>query len=178
MDENGPLSKSRLSICVVGTGGVGKSSLTLRYTSGSFPEVRKRDRKSRKEGENEMFSPFVFFVFLQYYDPTIGKYHLRLINGYLTSVSTPEESYITQVEYGFNYHDVEIFDTAGQEEFMQFRDTSMRQGDAFLLMFAINSISSWVHLKELRTKIVREKEDETGSSMIPMVIVANKRVSV
>ena len=61
---------------------------------------------------------------------------------------------------------------------MQFRDTSMRQGDAFLLMFAINSISSWVHLKELRTKIVREKEDETGSSMIPMVIVANKRVSV
>ena len=73
---------------------------------------------------------------------------------------------------------MEIFDTAGQEEFMQFRDTSMRQGDAFLLMFAINSISSWVHLKELRTKIVREKEDETGSSMIPMVIVANKRVSV
>ena len=54
---------------------------------------------------------------------------------------------------------MEIFDTAGQEEFMQFRDTSMRQGDAFLLMFAINSIS-WVHLKELRTKIVREKEDE------------------
>lgn len=85
-----------------------------------------------------------------------------------------EESYLTQVEYGFNYHDVEIFDTAGQEEFMQFRDTSMRQGDAFLLMFAINSLSSWVHLKELRTKIVREKEDD---SMIPMVVVANKRVS-
>ena len=73
---------------------------------------------------------------------------------------------------------MEIFDTAGQEEFMQFRDTSMRQGDAFLLMFAINSISSWVHLKELRTKIVREKEDETGSPVIPMVIVANKRVSI
>lgn len=57
---------------------------------------------------------------------------------------------------------------------MQFRDTSMAQGDAFLLMFAINSLSSWVHLKELRSKIVREKDEDT---MIPMVVVGNKRVS-
>lgn len=81
---------------------------------------------------------------------------------------------MTQIEYGFHVHDVEIVDTAGQEEFLTFRDSSMTQGDAFLMVFAIDSISSWQHLKELRTKIVQEKDD----SQIPMVIVANKRVCI
>ena len=85
-----------------------------------------------------------------------------------------EESYITQIEHGFNSHDVEIVDTAGQEEFMQFRDTALAQGDAYLALFAINSISSWYSLQELRDKIVREHEDE---DVIPMVIIANKNVS-
>ena len=49
----------------------------------------------------------------------------------------------------------------------------MAQGDAFLLVFAIDSESSWIHLKELRSKIVREKDDD---ETIPMVIVGNKRV--
>lgn len=49
----------------------------------------------------------------------------------------------------------------------------MAQGDAFLLVFAIDSVSSWVHLKELRSKIVREKDDDAS---IPMVVVGNKRV--
>ena len=69
---------------------------------------------------------------------------------------------------------MEIVDTAGQEEFMLFRDTALGQGDAFLALFAINSISSWYSLQELRDKIVREHEDEEN---IPMVIVANKNVS-
>ena len=33
------LSKRRLTICVVGSGGVGKSSLTVRYLNNHFPEV-------------------------------------------------------------------------------------------------------------------------------------------
>ena len=57
---------------------------------------------------------------------------------------------------------------------MQFRDTALAQGDAYLALFAINSISSWYSLQELRDKIVREHEDEDA---IPMVIVANKNVS-
>ena len=59
---------------------------------------------------------------------------------------------------------------------MLFRDTALAQGDAFLALFAINSISSWYSLQELRDKIVREHDDEEAS--IPMVIVANKNVSV
>ena len=33
------VSKGRLTLCVVGSGGVGKSSLTVRYLHGNFPEV-------------------------------------------------------------------------------------------------------------------------------------------
>lgn len=96
--------------------------------------------------------------------------------GYSTKVPFcfPEESYITQIEYGFDLHDVEIIDTAGQEEFMLFRDTAMAKGDAFLALFAINSLSSWYSLQELRDKIVRENDDDES---IPMVIIANKKVS-
>ena len=50
----------------------------------------------------------------------------------------------------------------------------MVQGDAFLLIFAINSPSSWQHVKELRSKIVAEKD---GDETIPMVVVGNKRVT-
>lgn len=92
----------------------------------------------------------------------------------LQLTSTSEESYTTQIEYGFDTHDVEIIDTAGQEEFMLFRDTALAQGDAFLVLFAINSISSWYSLQELRDKLVREHDEEDP---IPMVIVANKNVS-
>lgn len=81
---------------------------------------------------------------------------------------------MTQVEYGFDVHDVEIVDTAGQEEFMFFRDSSISRGDAFLGLFAINSLASWYELQELRSKIIRDNDD---NGLIPMVIVANKCVS-
>ena len=86
-----------------------------------------------------------------------------------------EESYITQIEYGFDHHDVEIIDTAGQEEFMLYRDTSLAKGDGFLALFAVNSISSWYNIKQLRAKIVRENDDDEA---VPMVVIANKNVSV
>ena len=65
-------------------------------------------------------------------------------------------------------------DTAGQEEFSSFRDSSVATGDAFLVLFAINSTSSWHELKDLRSKIIQDRQ---LSSAIPMVIVANKLVS-
>jgi len=55
-----------------------------------------------------------------------------------------------------------------------FRDTAVAKGDAFLALFAINSLSSWYSLQALRDKIVRENENDES---IPMVIIANKKVS-
>ena len=79
-----------------------------------------------------------------------------------------------QIEYNGKLYDVEIIDTAGQEEYSSFRDSSVATGDAFLVLFAINSTSSWHELKDLRSKIIQDRQQ---ISSIPMVIVANKLVS-
>ncbi|KXJ16064.1 ras-like protein rasD [Exaiptasia diaphana] len=115
-------------LCVVGSGGVGKSSVTIRYLKNEFTE---------------------------YYDPTL------------------EEVYRARIEYNGKVYNIEIVDTAGQEEFSSFRDSSLATGDAFLVLFAINSASSWHELKDLRRKIIQDHETNSTST-IPMVIVANK----
>ena len=69
---------------------------------------------------------------------------------------------------------MEIIDTAGEEEFMVFRDCSLARADAFLALFALNSLASFRDLKGLISKIIREHDDD-GS--IPIVVLANKRVS-
>lgn len=108
------------------------------------------------------------------YDPTVGKLGRTTPKALLFVIVTiTEESYITKIEYGFDIHDVEIVDTAGQEEFLGFRNSSISRGDGFLGLFAINSVTSWFDLKELRKKILRDSDDEP----IPMVIIANKSVS-
>ena len=96
-----------------------------------------------------------------------------LLNYFYDRSHYVEESYITRIEYGFDQHDVEIIDTAGQEQFHFFRDSSLSKGDGFLALFAINSVASWYELQELRSKIVRDNDDES----IPIVIIANKGVS-
>ncbi|XP_028403585.1 ras-like protein rasD [Dendronephthya gigantea] len=115
-----------LRLCVTGSGGVGKSSLTIRYLRDEFTE---------------------------YYDPTL------------------EETYQKEIEYAGRLYDIEIVDTAGQEEFSSFRDSSLATGDAFLILFAINSQASWLEMKDLRSKIIEDKEQPS----LPMIIVGNKR---
>lgn len=110
---------------MVGSGGVGKSCVTIQF-------LRQR--------------------FSEYYDPTI------------------EESYRKPVTVDDEDYNLEIVDTAGQEEFTSFRDSSLSHGDGFLLVFAIISISSWGELKSLREKIQRVKDSDTT----PMVIIGNK----
>lgn len=119
-----------LRICVVGSGGVGKSSVTIRYLKNEFTE---------------------------FYDPTM------------------EETYETEISFGGRHHQVEIVDTAGQEEFTSFLDSSLSTGDAFMILYAINSMSSWNDLKSLRSKIYQGTEAKSSINRIPMIVVGNKK---
>eukprot|EP00123_Amoebidium_parasiticum_P019614 comp27851_c0_seq1/m.47180 comp27851_c0_seq1/g.47180 ORF comp27851_c0_seq1/g.47180 comp27851_c0_seq1/m.47180 type:complete len:197 (-) comp27851_c0_seq1:77-667(-) len=113
-------------ICVVGSGGVGKSCVTLRLLKNKFAE---------------------------YYDPTI------------------EEGYRKVMEVDSVTYNLEIVDTAGQEEFASFRDCSLDYGDGFLLVYSILSSSSWDELKDLHTKILRIKDKDN----CPCVVIGNKK---
>lgn len=51
-----------------------------------------------------------------------------------------------------------------------FRELYMKQGQGFLLVFSITSMSSLNELSELREQIIRIKDDDK----VPLVIVGNK----
>ncbi|EYE98402.1 putative RAS small monomeric GTPase (Rsr1) [Aspergillus ruber CBS 135680] len=95
---------------------------------------------------------FVQNVWIESYDPTI------------------EDSYRKQMEVDGRQCILEILDTAGTEQFTAMRELYMKQGQGFLLVFSITSMSSLHELSELREQITRIKDDEN----VPIVIVGNK----
>ncbi|CAH7672473.1 P-loop containing nucleoside triphosphate hydrolase protein [Phakopsora pachyrhizi] len=89
---------NKITIVVLGEGGVGKSSMTLNYIRNEFSES---------------------------YDPTI------------------DDSYLTTVVLDGMEWLIEVIDTAGQEEYRGlWVEHALSQGDAFIIVYAINSESS------------------------------------
>ncbi|KAM5450821.1 Ras-related protein rsr1 [Microsporum canis] len=60
--------------------------------------------------------------------------------------------------------------TTATHKAIRFRELYMKQGEGFLLVFSITSMSSLNELQELREQIIRIKDDEK----VPIVIVGNK----
>ncbi|KAB8265175.1 ras family-domain-containing protein [Aspergillus pseudonomiae] len=103
-------------------------------------------------GKSCLTAQFVQNVWIESYDPTI------------------EDSYRKQIEVDGRQCILEILDTAGTEQFTAMRELYMKQGQGFLLVFSITSMSSLNELSELREQIIRIKDDEK----VPIVIVGNK----
>ncbi|KAF7712185.1 Ras-related small GTPase [Penicillium ucsense] len=101
-------------------------------------------------GKSCLTAQFVQNVWIESYDPTI------------------EDSYRKQIEVDGRQCILEILDTAGTEQFSE--ELYMKQGQGFLLVFSITSMSSLNELSELREQIIRIKDDEK----VPIVIVGNK----
>lgn len=85
--------------------------------------------------------------FVEEYDPTI------------------EDSYRKQVVIDSETCLLDILDTAGQEEYSAMRDQYMRNGEGFLLVFAVNSRKSFDDIHSYREQIYRVKDSEK----VPMV---------
>ncbi|KAH0571930.1 Ras-related protein Rap-1b [Spironucleus salmonicida] len=119
------MSDSTHKVVVVGSGGVGKSCITVRFVQGKF---------------------------IKRYDPTI------------------EDFYRKQLDVDGEAVMLDILDTAGQEEFSSLRDSYMKTGNGFIIVFAVNSASSFDETKKLREQALRIKEKD----QVPMVLVGNK----
>ena len=66
---------------------------------------------------------------------------------------------------------LDILDTAGPEEYSAMRDRYMRNGQSFLMTYAINSRQSFEDLKSnYLPQLLRIKDDDK----VPMVLVGNK----
>lgn len=83
---------------------------------------------------------------------------------------TIEDSYRKQCLIDGEVAYVDVLDTAGQEEYRAMRETYMLPAEGFLLVYSINSRSSFEEITEFMEQILRVKDAES----FPVVIVANK----
>jgi Ras-related protein Ral-A len=65
---------------------------------------------------------------------------------------------------------IDILDTAGQEEYAAIRDNYYRSGEGFLCVFSVCEHESFEHTQEFRDQILRVLDDDT----IPFILVGNK----
>lgn len=112
-------------VIMVGSGGVGKSALTLQ---------------------------FMYDEFVEDYEPTKA------------------DSYRKKVVLDGEEVQIDILDTAGQEDYAAIRDNYFRSGEGFLCVFSITEMESFQATAEFREQILRVKSDER----IPFLLVGNK----
>jgi len=104
-------------------------------------------------GKSAVTVRFIQGNFVEKYDPTI------------------EDSYIKQVEVDGVACVLDIMDTAGQEEYRALRDSYMKNGQGFVLVYSVTSPTSFDHAAKIQKQILRIKEDTPD---IPIMLVANK----
>lgn len=151
-------------LAVLGEGGVGKTALTIQVGLAARMVLTETDTIQ-----------LCLNHFVETYDPTI------------------EDSYRKQVVIDQQSCMLEVLDTAGQEEFHALRDQWIRDAEGFVLVYAINSRSSFSRIEKYYAQIQRVKESAlagapsypgapSGSPMsgaaihgpAPVMLVANK----
>merc|ERR1719462_243367 len=123
--KKGAASPSLHKVIMVGSGGVGKSALTLQ---------------------------FMYDEFVEDYEPTKA------------------DSYRKKVVLDGEEVQIDILDTAGQEDYAAIRDNYFRSGEGFLCVFSITEDESFQATQEFREHIIRVKSDNN----IPFLLVGNK----
>merc|ERR1712083_1031360 len=83
---------------------------------------------------------------------------------------TIEDSYTCMINVNKKNEQVDILDTAGQEQFAALQDHWIREAEAFVLVYSVQSQPTFKHASELRKKIVRSKDGER----IDMILCGNK----
>ncbi|KAL5496473.1 hypothetical protein EMCRGX_G012768 [Ephydatia muelleri] len=112
-------------VIMVGSGGVGKSALTLQ---------------------------FMYDEFVEDYEPTKA------------------DSYRKKVVLNGQECQIDILDTAGQEDYAVIRDNYFRSGEGFLCVFSLVDRETFAATNEFREQILRVKVDE----QTPLILVGNK----
>ena len=67
-------------------------------------------------------------------------------------------------------YEVEILDTAGEDDYQNMLDSWINFGDGFLLVFAINDEESFKLLEKKRERIINNKNKK-----VPIILVGNKQ---
>eukprot|EP01095_Lingulamoeba_sp_RSL-Kostka_P000531 TRINITY_DN10810_c0_g3_i1.p1 TRINITY_DN10810_c0_g3~~TRINITY_DN10810_c0_g3_i1.p1 ORF type:complete len:172 (+),score=54.45 TRINITY_DN10810_c0_g3_i1:190-705(+) len=95
-----------------------------------------------------------------------------MCENYFPSVHDPtiEDNYRKKVIIDEETCFLDIFDTAGQEEYAVCRESFIKSAEGFLIVFSITSRSSFDEIQYFREEILRVRDEEK----VPMVLVGNK----
>jgi len=103
-------------------------------------------------GKSALTSQFMYGEFVEEYEPTSA------------------DAYRKKIELDGEQMNLDILDTAGQEEYAAMRDNYYRTGEGFLCVYSITIEDSWRQMKEFHEQIQRVTENEE----MPFVVVGNK----
>ena len=104
-------------------------------------------------GKSSLTYRFINFKVPQGHDPTI------------------EDRYKTNTTIENQLYNIEILDTAGEDDYQNMMDMWINFGEGFLLVFAINDKESFSLLRSKRERILKGKHGEKT----PMILVGNKQ---
>lgn len=127
-------------VIMVGSGGVGKSALTLQFM---YDEVSSkvnccRNRLMHSSRRTSTAGSMSLLQFVEDYEPTKA------------------DSYRKKVVLDGEEVQIDILDTAGQEDYAAIRDNYFRSGEGFLLVFSITEHESFTATVEFRCVSLQE----------------------
>merc|ERR1712063_96924 len=103
-------------------------------------------------GKSAITIQFVQNTFVSEYDPTIE-------NSYRRQFTLQEEEIM-----------LDILDTAGQEEFAAIRDSHIREGLGFIIVYSCTSRESFKEINNIRERVLKVKDKDS----YPMILLGNK----
>merc|ERR1712137_569419 len=103
-------------------------------------------------GKSAITIQFVQNTFVSEYDPTIE-------NSYRRQFTLQEEEIM-----------LDILDTAGQEEFAAIRDSHIREGLGFIIVYSVTSRESFKEVNNTRDRVLKVKDKDS----YPMILLGNK----
>lgn len=115
----------------------------------------------------------VLLCYIYYYNTGKSASTIRYVQDHFVTEYDPtiEDSYRKQVMVDGNAVLLDILDTAGQEEYSAMRDQYMTTGMVFVIMYAINSRSSYEEIQIFYDQIIRIK---SNNNFRAVVICGNK----
>ena len=103
-------------------------------------------------------------------DGSTGKTGLLTQTYAEVTIPTVFDQYSKDVAHKGRSYSLQLFDTAGQEDYAAIRDNYFRSGEGFLCVFSITEDDSFQSTQEFREQILRVK----GDTNIPFILVGNK----
>ncbi|NIG58621.1 ras-related protein Rap-1b [Pontoporia blainvillei] len=146
-------------LVVLGSGGVGKSALTVQFVQGIFVEKYDPTIEDSYRKQVEVDAQQCMLEILDTAGTLMFEYLICAVYCILTLKGLQSSEGVKVWENG-----------KIQEQFTAMRDLYMKNGQGFALVYSITAQSTFNDLQDLREQILRVKDTDD----VPMILVGNK----